>query len=72
MKPITFCIPTANNEKDYVHLLLKSIKENTQIENLRYFTQFSLQTLTVKIDSVFDKIFDVNIKEKKLSMFKKC
>jgi hypothetical protein len=33
MKPITFCIPTANNEKDYVHLLLKSIKENTQIEN---------------------------------------
>jgi hypothetical protein len=26
-----------------------------------------LQTLTVKIDSVFDKIFDVNIKEKKLS-----
>lgn len=32
MRPITFCIPTANNEKEYIHLLLKSIKENTNID----------------------------------------
>jgi hypothetical protein len=33
IKPITFCIPTANNEKDYTILLLESLKNNTQIEN---------------------------------------
>ena len=32
IRPITFCINTANNEKDYVLLLLKSLKDNTQIE----------------------------------------
>jgi GT2 family glycosyltransferase len=32
MRPITFCIPTANNERDYIHLLLKSIRENTNID----------------------------------------
>lgn len=32
IKPITFCIPTAKNEKEYVLLLLKSLKENTQID----------------------------------------
>jgi len=32
IKPITFCINTANNEKDYVLLLLKSLKEHTQID----------------------------------------
>lgn len=31
MKPISFCIATANNEKDYVHLLLKSLKDNTDL-----------------------------------------
>lgn len=30
MKPITFCIPTARNERDYVSLLLTSIIQNTQ------------------------------------------
>ena len=33
MKPITFCIATAKNEKDYVELLLTSLKDNTKIEN---------------------------------------
>lgn len=32
MKPITFCIPTAKNEKEYVLLLLRSLKENTEID----------------------------------------
>jgi GT2 family glycosyltransferase len=32
IKPISFCINTANNEKDYVLLLLKSLKEHTQID----------------------------------------
>jgi GT2 family glycosyltransferase len=31
IRPITFCINTANNEKDYVLLLLKSLKDNTEI-----------------------------------------
>lgn len=32
MKPITFCINTSKNEKDYVLLLLKSLKENTNLD----------------------------------------
>lgn len=31
VKPITFCIPTAKNEKDYILLLLDSLKINTDI-----------------------------------------
>jgi GT2 family glycosyltransferase len=31
MKPITFCIPTAKNEKEYVKLLIKSLQDNTEI-----------------------------------------
>lgn len=31
-RPITFCIPTANNEKDYTMLLLDSLKRNTEID----------------------------------------
>lgn len=33
MKPITFCITSAFNEKDYTILLLDSLKEHTEIEN---------------------------------------
>jgi len=29
---ISFCIPTANNEKDYIHLLIRSLQENTTID----------------------------------------
>ena len=32
VKPITFCIPTANNEKEYTLLLLKSLVNNTDID----------------------------------------
>lgn len=31
IKPITFCIATANNEKDYIHLLLRSLVDHTDI-----------------------------------------
>lgn len=31
MKPITFCVATAKNEKDYIHLLLTSLIKNTDI-----------------------------------------
>jgi GT2 family glycosyltransferase len=31
MKPITFCIASANNEREYTHLLLRSLQENTDI-----------------------------------------
>lgn len=33
MKPITFCIASAKNEKEYTKLLLKSLKDNTSISN---------------------------------------
>jgi glycosyltransferase involved in cell wall biosynthesis len=32
IKPITFCIPTAKNEKEYIRLLIQSLIDNTQIE----------------------------------------
>lgn len=32
MEPITFCIATAKNEKEYVKLLLKSLKDHTDID----------------------------------------
>jgi GT2 family glycosyltransferase len=32
MKAITFCIASANNEKEYTKLLLKSLKDHTQLE----------------------------------------
>ena len=42
MKPITFCIATAKNEKEYVTLLLNSLKDHTQ---------FDLHEVLVFIDS---------------------
>jgi len=33
MRPITFCIASANNEREYTHLLLRSLQENTDISN---------------------------------------
>jgi GT2 family glycosyltransferase len=32
MKPITFCIASANNEKEYTKLLLKSLREHTKLD----------------------------------------
>jgi GT2 family glycosyltransferase len=32
MTPITFCIATAKNEKEYIRLLLESLAQNTEIE----------------------------------------
>jgi GT2 family glycosyltransferase len=32
IKPITFCIASANNEREYTKLLLKSLKDHTQVE----------------------------------------
>ena len=40
VKPITFCIPTANNEKEYTLLLLKSLVNNTDIDKW-YFAIFT-------------------------------
>jgi len=39
MRPITFCIATAKNEKDYVSLLLRSLMDNTQY-NIHEFLIF--------------------------------
>jgi GT2 family glycosyltransferase len=32
IKPISFCIATANNEKEYIKLLLKSLQDHTQFD----------------------------------------
>ncbi len=32
IKPITFCIASANNEREYTKLLLKSLKDHTQLD----------------------------------------
>ena len=32
MKSISFCIASANNEKEYTKLLLKSLKDHTQVD----------------------------------------
>lgn len=42
MKPITFCIPTAKNEKEYIKLLLDSLIENTE---------FNIHEVLIFIDS---------------------
>ena len=39
LKPISFCINTSRNEREYLLLLLNSLKENTQIENMRFISR---------------------------------
>jgi GT2 family glycosyltransferase len=55
MRPITFCIPTAKNERDYVLLLLKSLIDNTQ-HHLHEFLVF--------IDSDNQNTFDALVEFK--------
>jgi GT2 family glycosyltransferase len=49
MRPITFCIPTAKNEREYVLLLLKSLVDNTE---------HTLHEFLVFIDSDNQNTFD--------------
>jgi GT2 family glycosyltransferase len=55
IKPITFCIPTSNNEKDYTILLLESLKNNTQIEN---------HEILIFVDSDNQNTYDTLIEKK--------
>ena len=32
IKPISFCIATANNEKEYIKLLIQSLQDHTQFD----------------------------------------
>lgn len=64
MNKITFCIATAKNEKEYVKLLLKSLKENTEINN---------HEILIFIDSDNQNTFDELKKIKKtMSNIKIC
>lgn len=57
MKPITFCIPSAKNEKEYTLLLLKSLRENTNID---------LHEILVFIDSDNQDTYSALLDEQKL------
>ena len=64
MKSITFCIATAKNEKDYIQLLLRSLQDNTQIEN---------HEIIVFIDSDNQNTYEFLLEQKKfLSNLKIC
>ena len=58
MKPITFCIATAKNEKEYVTLLLNSLKDHTDLSN---------HEVLVFIDSdnqnTYDRLIDLQSKD---------
>lgn len=56
IKPITFCIPSANNEKDYTLLLLESLKRNTDIDR---------HEILVFIDSDNQNTYETLIDKKK-------
>lgn len=64
MKPITFCIATANNEKEYVTLLINSLKDHTEI---------STHEVLVFIDSdnqnTYERLLDM---KKSMSNLKIC
>ena len=55
-KPISFCITTANNEKDYVLLLLQSIKDHTE---------YSIHEVLVYIDTDNQNTYEALIDYKK-------
>ncbi len=57
MRPITFCIASANNERDYTLLLLKSLRENTNID---------LHEILVFIDSDNQDTYSALLDEQKL------
>lgn len=58
MKPITFCIATAKNEKEYVTLLLNSLKDHTK---------FDIHEVLVFIDSdnqnTYERLFKMQAKD---------
>lgn len=55
MRPITFCIATANNERDYVTLLLRSLIDNTEYKTHEFL---------IFVDSDNQNTFDVLTKFK--------
>jgi GT2 family glycosyltransferase len=56
IRPITFCIPTANNEKDYTLLLLESLKNNTDIDK---------HEILIFVDSDNQKTYESLLEKKK-------
>lgn len=56
MKPISFCIATANNEKEYVDLLLRSLVDHTEI---------SKHEILVFVDSDNQNTYELLIERKK-------
>ena len=56
IKPITFCIPTAKNEKDYVLLLIESLQKNTNVSN---------HEILIFVDSDNQNTYEALIEKKK-------
>lgn len=56
MKPITFCIASSNNEREYTHLLLRSLQENTDI---------SRHEILIFIDSDNQNTYESLVEKKK-------
>jgi GT2 family glycosyltransferase len=55
IKPITFCIATAKNERDYIALLLKSLKDNTDINK---------HEILIFVDSDNQNTYDMLLEQK--------
>jgi len=56
IKPITFCIASANNEKEYTKLVLRSLKDHTQLE---------LHEILIFIDSDNQNTYEALLEYKK-------
>lgn len=56
IKPITFCIASANNEKEYTKLVLKSLKDHTQVD---------LHEILIFIDSDNQNTYEALLEYKK-------
>lgn len=56
IKPITFCIPSSKNEKEYTLLLLESLMTNTEID---------IHEILIFIDSDNQNTYDTLLKKKK-------
>lgn len=55
IKPITFCIATAKNERDYIELLLKSLKDNTDVDK---------HEILIFVDSDNQNTYDMLLEQK--------
>ena len=64
IKPITFCIASANNEREYTKLLINSIKDHTNIDK---------HEILIFIDSDNQNTYEMLVEmQKSLPMIRLC